>query len=146
MKIWQAVIIVLVILIMLLIILSRKTELRIISQGKLTVEIQTVLFRIELTNFKKIKKKRGSFSALKSFLHYILKHSEFYVNGISVSYNTSYAAASAYSAFFSFIFAYIGSISDKIFLPSDVGKTSLPFAFDIKIKARLSVFLFAFDI
>ncbi len=144
----QAALTVFVILIFLLIIALEKIELRISSCGRLKIQLTSTLFTLELKNFssKKKDKKRGSFSSALSSLKFLIKHSELFFDDASISVCAPYFAIGAASAIFSALFAYCGSISDKISLPRETGICNEAFTFDVKLKARRCIFLSAFII
>ncbi len=141
-------IIVFVILIILFILLTEKLEIRILSKNALTVSISSVLFKVELSNFQKRKKKRRKavFSASYSSLKFLLRHSELSVDEIAVCESAVSLVRASASALFSIFFAYLDTKADKISLPNDLGGCDCVFSFDIRIKARLYILISAFFI
>lgn len=137
------------ILIILLIILTRRSEINIISRGRLTVTVNFTVFALELSNFKKNKdkrKKKPSFYALASALKFLLKNSHLSVNNISLHQKTPLVTRGAFEAILSVIFAYYDSASGRITLPRSTEDCDQPFAFDVTLKTRLYVLISAFAV
>lgn len=135
--------------IILLIILTRKTEINIVSRKRLTVTVNFTLLALEFSNFKKNNKKRKrkpNLQAIFSAAKFLKKRASLTVNDVSLNQKAPPAARGAFEAFLSIIFAYYDSTSGRITLPNSTGICDHPFTFSVTVKARLYVFISAFAV
>ncbi len=130
----------------LLVILFEPTEIRVLFSERLVIKIETILFSVTLSDFKKKRKKKKRRPQIRGLLtatRYLLGHGEFFIRRPLVSDFENPKNAGIFLAIISSLYAYSDSIGGRLLLSAE-SFSSENMALDVSYKSRLFVYLCAF--